>query len=380
MRRKQVRQRKNKSVNRRKECRRTLAAEPLEVRQCLTASLGWDGPGQGSADLSYYIGNAPSGVSQQAFESAIETALDAWSEVVDIEFTQTDQPNQFDSLDFTSRNIDGNGGTLAQAYFPDDVNSPRIAGDVQFDTADNWEVGNQQGRQAFDLVWVAVHEIGHALGIDHLDHSDSVLAPFVSASQEFVGLSNHDVEAALEIYAPAANSDPSATNVETVPDTQIHDHDHEGDDHDPAEEPTVVPTVPNDVENDFEEDTADTNPNFRPWRRHWRNGNVWFRIGGRMIAVENQHNAVQPTDVNQDGETSAADALAIINFLVNPSDDQSTMLVDVNNDGFASASDVLSVINEVYQRRFGKPHTRYHGRTGSARSRRRRYWCGRQRR
>jgi len=57
--------------------RRILRTETLEIRRCLAASLGWDGPGQGSAELTYYIGAEPSGLSQATVESAIETALGA---------------------------------------------------------------------------------------------------------------------------------------------------------------------------------------------------------------------------------------------------------------------------------------------------------------
>lgn len=42
--------------------KRALSIEQLETRQCLAASLGWDGVGQGAAALNYYIGAAPSGL------------------------------------------------------------------------------------------------------------------------------------------------------------------------------------------------------------------------------------------------------------------------------------------------------------------------------
>lgn len=182
--------------------------ESLESRQLL-ASVGWDGPGQGSAELTYYIGQAPAGMSQAQFESTIEQALKVWSDVVDVKFTQTNQAGLSDSLDFTSRPIDGQGGTLARAYFPDDVNPRRIAGDVEFDSNDSWEVGNARGGRAFDLLYVAVHEIGHALGIEHIHSHSAVLAPSVHANQTFDGLSQHDIDAAMEIYAPAKATQPT---------------------------------------------------------------------------------------------------------------------------------------------------------------------------
>lgn len=182
-----------------------FAFECMEGRLCMAASVGWDGPGQGSASLTYFVGDVPAnfGLSQAEVETALRTAMAAWSAAVDITFTETQTRGLPDSIDFSFSGIDGPGGTLAQAYFPDDVNPRIIAGDVQFDTGESWENGNARGRNAFDLVYVAVHELGHALGLDHSDHADSVLAARASANQQFGGLSAHDVDAILTLYAPA---------------------------------------------------------------------------------------------------------------------------------------------------------------------------------
>ena len=63
------------------------------------------------------------------------------------------------------------------------MNPARIAGDVQFDSSERWEVGNALGGAAFDLVYTAVHEIGHALGLDHSNVAGSVMARTISPNQ-----------------------------------------------------------------------------------------------------------------------------------------------------------------------------------------------------
>jgi hypothetical protein len=192
--------------------------EALEERLCMATSVGWDGAGQGSAALTYYISGVPSSLSQAAVNAAIRTALNVWSAVANITFTQTTQPNQARSLDLTFRPIDGEGNSLAQGYYPDDVTPGRIAGDVQFDTSEPWEVGNTQGDAAYDLVEIAVHEIGHALGLDHSNVAGAVMAPTVSPSRSFSSLASADVAAIRTLYAPrSAESTPTTGPTASFP-------------------------------------------------------------------------------------------------------------------------------------------------------------------
>ncbi len=182
---------------------RALQLEPLERRQCLTASVGWDGIGLGSAELTYYIADVPSrvDVTDAEFRYAVETALDAWAAVADITFTETDSANEDNCLEFSFGTIDGEGSTLAYAYFPDDVNTEPVAGDVTFDKADTWEIGNGLGDEATDLVLAAAHEIGHALGLEHSYLSGSVMVATLDPDQMFGGLGSSDETAILTLYA-----------------------------------------------------------------------------------------------------------------------------------------------------------------------------------
>ncbi|TWT92785.1 matrixin family metalloprotease [Stieleria varia] len=334
--------------------RRRLAAQPLETRRVLAASLGWDGPGLGSVELTYYVANSPSSLSQAETNAAIQTALDAWSSAADITFTPTNQPGLRDSIDISFTNIDGVGRTLAQAYFPDDVNPARIAGDIQFDISEAWEVGNALGNRAFDLVYVAVHEIGHSLGLDHNSFSDSVLAPFVSPSQSFDTLDASDAAAIQTLYAAAESS--------TVTDSTVDD---------PVGDDTVVdetPTddTPTDQTGTSDMDPGDTDDNPFP-RNRWRRGGRWHRFGGRLDVEIVFQNYVNPTDVNGDNVTTAMDALMIINQIAKSLSDSLNSdslnsdslnsdslgdvevigLCDSTGDGKITALDALTVINAM---------------------------------
>jgi hypothetical protein len=84
--------------------------------------------------------------------------------------------------------------TLASAYMPPSANNYSIAGDIQFNTGQTFNIGS-----TYDLFTVAVHEFGHALGLDHSTNSYAVM--YSSYTNKKTGLYTDDISGIRAIYS-----------------------------------------------------------------------------------------------------------------------------------------------------------------------------------
>lgn len=90
------------------------------------------------------------------------------------------------------------GNVLAHAFFPP-PNNGALAGDMHFDDFEQWtEINQALGLSPFDLQTVALHEIGHSLGLNHTSVSGSIMEPVYNGSRRNLGAD--DIAGIRSIY------------------------------------------------------------------------------------------------------------------------------------------------------------------------------------
>ncbi|KAE8076057.1 hypothetical protein FH972_014730 [Carpinus fangiana] len=87
--------------------------------------------------------------------------------------------------------FDGAGGILAHAFAPQD-------GRFHYDSDDRWSVGAVKG--AFDMQTIALHEIGHNLGLEHSSIREAVMYPYFPPGTTKLRLHPDDIKGTRVLY------------------------------------------------------------------------------------------------------------------------------------------------------------------------------------
>lgn len=166
------------------------------------------------------------------YEQVISDAFSEWSRYGDIEFQQVEDQGGAAGVgaDADIRIYFGAipGGTAGYAFYPSYYGSA-IGGDILLDTLDRFNT------DPLLFASVVLHEIGHSLGLGHVD-SDSIM----TARVKKIGLQADDIAGIQEIYGVQDASDAPAdappqeappvedpAHEEPPAEDQAHDHDHD---------------------------------------------------------------------------------------------------------------------------------------------------------
>ncbi len=213
--------------------RRTeLRIESLEDRKLMYATLGagWtfgnritlslapDGTNIGGQSSALFQSLASRGITASAVQTAFSKAASAWQAAANINLVfVTDNGASFSSSG--NQQGDSNFGdirigatplsssVLATSFLPPPSNGGTLAGDIVFNTSQAWRINSD-----FDLQTVAIHEIGHSLGMDH--SAIAWAAMYGSYTGMKQSLSLDDMAGIASIYGTRASDffDASASN------------------------------------------------------------------------------------------------------------------------------------------------------------------------
>jgi Ca2+-binding RTX toxin-like protein len=144
---------------------------------------------------------AVDGTVPTSYVPIFESAFAAWALVGNITFTQAASTSvSVINIDFNY--IDGLNQTLGEAtyYYSD---ATMLSATITIDAGEGWQwVGDEVlSAGGSDLFILALHEIGHAIGLDHYNASPAIMNSVLSPS--LTGFTQSDIDGIRAIYGPA---------------------------------------------------------------------------------------------------------------------------------------------------------------------------------
>lgn len=173
------------------------AAAPFVLRGCK----------YNKQNLTYAFLNGTSDLPGNRERSIVRQGFDAWANVTNLQFdeVQSGQNPDFRIAWRSGNHGDGNsfngpGNTLAHAFFPPPCGGPN-AGDLHFDEGEGW-IENPAANGTL-LLNVAIHEIGHLLGLSHSQDQSAIMFAFYSPQR--ASLAQDDIDGIQALYGPPSN-------------------------------------------------------------------------------------------------------------------------------------------------------------------------------
>jgi len=207
----------------------------------------------GKLDLTYYFINGTDQLPGAEENELVREAFATWAAQSPLTFTETNDRASADiEISWETGNhgdgdpFDGPGRVLAHATFPNPFANRQVI--LHFDEDERWVNSNSQN---VDLLTVAIHEIGHTLGLGHSDDPNAIM--FASYSGPSRTLGTDDIAGIQALYgirdeaAPPAMPDAPTADETPAPSPQ---QDSDGDGLSDVEETLMTGTDPANPDSD----------------------------------------------------------------------------------------------------------------------------------
>jgi hypothetical protein len=181
-------------------------------------------PNGSTVNMQLSLGNAGRTLSDgnTSWNSAVAPALDAWNGVIGgMQFGKVmnstvslARGDHYNSMAFSSTVFGQSFGsnTLAVTYYSYS-GSTFLEADILFNTAISWDSYRGSLRSSQDIQRVALHESGHALGLDHSSVGTPIMNAYVTNTYT---LQSDDIAGAQSLYgAPSSTPTPTPTPTAT---------------------------------------------------------------------------------------------------------------------------------------------------------------------
>lgn len=155
--------------------------------------------------ITYFFQNGTDDIAGDQERQAIRDAFALWAAQTNLVFAESCAANADIVISWQTGDhgdgfpFDGTNGVLAHTFYPPPSGPNGLPGDMHFDDTETWTLATRgNGAQPIDLVSVAAHEIGHALGLAHSADGGALMYAFYNGSHRY--LAQDDINGIRAIY------------------------------------------------------------------------------------------------------------------------------------------------------------------------------------